>query len=361
MNKKIKVIQLIDSLNPGGAEMMAVNIANGLVENSLKSFLCATRLEGDLKTKVNNQVGYLFLNKKHTIDFKALMTLKNYIKSNKISVVHAHSSSYFFAFLIKMILPKIKITWHNHYGNSENLPILNKILLIGISNIFSSTISVNLKLKEWAVSTLKSKNNYYLPNFASLNTKIEKTTFLRGKNNARIICLANLRPEKDHINLLKAFIKVQKIYPDWTLHLVGLDLKDKYLDSIKSFISSHQLTNTVFLYGARQDIAFILEQATIGVLASKSEGLPVALLEYGLAKLAVVVTDVGDCGNVVTNEINGLVVAPNNNKELAEAILKLINKPNLSKIMGEELFKTVSSKFSKEKYISKLIKIYNIL
>ncbi|MCF6182663.1 glycosyltransferase [Lutibacter sp.] len=359
MKNKLKVIQIIDSLNPGGAEMMAVNIANGLAKNGIKSFLCATRIEGDLKTKINDEVGYLFLNKKSSLGINTFIKLSKFIKRNQIAIIHAHSSSYFIASIIKVMNPSVKLVWHNHYGNSENLPILNKILLIGISNIFNSTISVNLKLKEWAISTLKSKNNYYLPNFASLNAKIKETTFLKKNNNTRILCLANFRPEKDHINLLKAFIKVQKTHSDWTLHLIGLDLMNNYSDSIKSFIIKHQLTNTVFLYGACQDIAFILEQATIGILASKSEGLPVALLEYGLAKLSVVVTNVGDCANVVTNEINGLIVPPNNDVLLGEAILKLINKPKLSKTLGEELFNTVTSKFSKEKYISKLIKIYH--
>ena len=65
MNKKLKVIQLIDSLKPGGAEMMAVNIANELgCEDGIASHLCATRLEGGLKEKLTPAVHYFFLNKK---------------------------------------------------------------------------------------------------------------------------------------------------------------------------------------------------------------------------------------------------------------------------------------------------------
>ncbi len=361
MDNNLKILQIVDSLNSGGTERMSINIFNMLNEKGITNKLFVTRRTGLLEESLVNKNNYVIFNKKHFLDLITFFKVYRSIRLFNPNIIHAHQTSIYWAIFFKFFLFRrdIKIIWHNHYGNSENLPLLNKILLIGISNIFNSTISVNLKLKEWAVSTLKSKNNYYLPNFASLNTKIKKTTFLKGKNNARIICLANLRPEKDHINLLKAFKKVQKTYPDWTLHLIGLDLKDSYSAKIKSFIAENKLVNTVFLYGARQDIAFILKQSTIGVLASKSEGLPVALLEYGLAKLPVVVTNVGDCVNVVTNEISGLVVAPNSDKQLAEAILKLIDEPNLSKIFGEELFKTVTSKFSKEKYISKLIKIYH--
>ena len=43
MQKRIGVLQLIDSLNTGGAEVMAVNIANELYSQGFKSHLCATR------------------------------------------------------------------------------------------------------------------------------------------------------------------------------------------------------------------------------------------------------------------------------------------------------------------------------
>lgn len=359
MSQKLKVIQIIDSLNTGGAEMMAVNIANALEENGVKSYLCTTRLEGNLKLKIKTEVGYLFLNKKSSFDIKAFIRLRNFIKRNQISVIHAHSSSYFIAALEKLVYPKVKIIWHDHYGNSENLEDRTKFPLKIMSNLFDGVISVNKKLEQWAIQNLKVKNIFVLPNFATFNTDSQKKTFLKGDENKRIICLANLREQKDHINLLKAFTNVHKKKSDWTLHLVGLDLNDNYSDNIKSFINKHQLTNSVFLYGNRQDIAFILTQVDIGVLSSKSEGLPVSLLEYGLAKLPVVVTNVGDCRTVVISNKNGLLVPPNNSELLEEAILKLIAHKDSSEIMGEKLYETVISKFSKEKYISKLIKIYN--
>ena len=86
MNKKLNVIQLIDSLRAGGAEMMAVNIANGLAEEGVESHICATRVEGSLKVKINKQRGYLFLNKKYSIDLKAIFKLYRYIKMNGITI-----------------------------------------------------------------------------------------------------------------------------------------------------------------------------------------------------------------------------------------------------------------------------------
>ena len=358
MIKELKVIQLIDSLNPGGAEMMAVNIANALADEGIDSHICTTRLEGDLKSKLLPTVGFLFLNKKNTLDLSAFIKLKMYIKQEGIQIIHAHSSSYFMAFLIKKLHPSIKIIWHDHYGNSEHLKKRKKFFLSLLSKSFESILSVNRLLHRWAQKHLKVKRQYYLPNFASFNSENQKITFLKGIEGKRIVCLANLRPQKDHINLLKAFKIVKESYPDWTLHLVGMDLNDLYSGGIKTFIKANNLENHVLLYGSCTDIKHILKQVTIGVLASKSEGLPIALLEYGMAKLPVVVTNVGECGSVISNKLTGIVVNPSEEKELATGILSLIKNVKLRQMVSENLKNKMDSKYSQKIYIKQLLSIY---
>ena len=115
--KEIRVIQLIDSLEPGGAERMAVTIANGLLDEVGYSGLVTTRLEGGLRTTINQKVGYAFLNKKKAIDFSALLRLRTFVKINKVNTIHAHGSSYFFAVLLKLTMPSVRIFWHDHFGN----------------------------------------------------------------------------------------------------------------------------------------------------------------------------------------------------------------------------------------------------
>lgn len=60
----MRILQIIDSLDAGGAERMAVQIANELQIAGHESHLCATRREGLLKKTINSEVGYLFIEKK---------------------------------------------------------------------------------------------------------------------------------------------------------------------------------------------------------------------------------------------------------------------------------------------------------
>ena len=94
----MRILQIIDSLEIGGAEKMAVNYANALCGKIEFSGLVATRKEGNLKRHVNKQINYLFLNRKKTFDIKALLLLRAYCVQHKIQCLHAHSSSFLWLF-----------------------------------------------------------------------------------------------------------------------------------------------------------------------------------------------------------------------------------------------------------------------
>ncbi|HIC32722.1 MAG TPA: glycosyltransferase, partial [Flavobacteriaceae bacterium] len=315
----MKVLQLIDSLEAGGAERVAVNIANALVTEVSGSYLCSTRKEGLLKASLDSDVGYLFLDKQGTFDLKAILKLKRFVKQEQIDIIHAHSSSYFTATLVKLLCPKVKIIWHDHYGNSEFLHQRTKQVLKLCSYFFSHVFSVNQLLASWAKNKLYIETVSYLPNFSVENIQA-LVTQLQGVEGKRIVCLANLRPQKDHINLLNAFKAISHQHQDWTLHMVGKDFEDDYSNTVKQHIVDLKLSNQVFVYGSCPDTSAILQHSDIGVLSSKSEGLPLALIEYGLASLPTIATNVGQCKEVIIDEQTGLLVPSENPNALSETL-----------------------------------------
>ncbi|WP_298764356.1 glycosyltransferase [uncultured Polaribacter sp.] len=354
---KIGVIQIIDSLNTGGAEVLAVNIANLLVKENINSHLCVTRQEGKLRESINKNTGYLFLNKKRTIDIKAIITFKNYIKANNISILHAHSSSFFLAFCVKLICPKLKIIWHDHFGKTQELKKRNIFPLKQISFFFKGIIAVNNQLEKWSLHNLYCKRVYLLNNFAVFNN-FEKHTILEGIEGKRIVHLGAFRAQKDHENLINAFHLFQKDFKEWSLHLIGGYIEDTYYKKIKRMISEKGLEKHIFVHGVCTDIFNILQQCSLGVLSSKSEGLPIALLEYGLAKLPVVVTNVGDCNKVIVNNKTGFIIMPNNSTLLADKLKQLANSKKLSAYFGQNLNIQIKNNFSQENFMKQVLHIY---
>lgn len=354
----MRVVQLIDSLEAGGAERMAVSYANSLYSKVDFSGLVVTRTEGNLKELLNTNISYLFLERKKIVDYKALIKLRKYILFNKIDYIHAHSTSIYFAVLLKIFLPNIKIIWHDHYGKSEMLEKRKRAILQFCSFFMNGIISVNHKLKNWADKKLFCRHVIYLPNFTG-NSDIFQETTLNGIKGKRIVCLANLRPQKNHFLLLKVAELITKKYPDWTFHLIGKNFNDCYSREIETIIQQKKLSNVVFLYGSRKDILSILKNSTIGVLTSDSEGLPVSLLEYGFAKLPVISTDVGEISQVVKDRVNGLVVNVNDEKMFSNALIELIENIGLREEMGVKLYKKIKEIYSEEPVVLKYLSWIN--
>jgi glycosyltransferase involved in cell wall biosynthesis len=356
---KMKVLQLIDSLDTGGAERMAVNLANALADHVEGSYLCSTRTDGLLKNAIDPSISYYCLNKRSRFDMLALYKLYQWVRKENINILHAHSSSFFFGTLIKLMHPKLKLIWHDHYGKSEQLSKRPYKVLQFCSRWFDLVFCVNTKLVTWNTKYLNRVPIQLLSNFILPLKEKRQVTHLQGVDRKRIICLANLRPQKDHITLLRAFKEVHVIHSDWTLHLVGKDFGDSYAERIKTFIKDERLEKWVFLYGIKSDIDYILSQCEIGVLSSTSEGLPLVLMEYGRSGLAIIATDVGDCKNIVKNNNTGQLIEPSNVKAMTKALINYIEDEDVRKAAAKGLRKHVQLQFSKEVNLKIILRSYN--
>lgn len=353
----MRIVQIIDSLEIGGAEKMAVNYANALAKRIEFSGLVATRAEGNLKSQLNKSVAYLYLNKKSTLDFGAAFRLKKYCKDNKVEFLQPHSSSYFIALLVKFIYPKIKIVWHDHNGLSEFISSEKSFALKLASYFFSTIIVVNYKLKDWAEKQLNCKKVIYFPNFTGDESSADAVTQLNGISGKKIVCLANLRHQKNHFLLLEVAEKLKESHPEWTFHLIGKDFEDDYSKEVRTQLKNKNLSDNVFIYGSKNDVIHIINQSEIAILTSKSEGLPVALIEYGLLKKAVVSTKVGEIPLIIQDGINGYTVESNDAVGFHAKLVNLIDDMESRLNFGNALYQTIIENHSEKGVITKYLNL----
>lgn len=358
----MKVMAMIDSLIAAGAERMAVNIANGLAEAGIDSYLCATRVGGPLEEFVSPDVKLFITGKRNSRDLKAFFRLRRYTRLNGIEIIHAHSSSLFWAVLLKLTLPSLKIVWHDHFGFSDWLHVRETIYLRMAMPFTGHAFVVNEKLMNFARERLKVRESKlaFLPNFGELTGDRTKAEPLPDKDKGpKLVCLANLRMQKDHDNLLDAFKAVANKYDLARLYLVGGHFNDDYYRHISGRVETEpDLKGRVHILGSRNDVAAILESCDVGILSSLSEGLPVSLLEYGMTKLPVVCTEVGECSFVLDKGECGELVPPHNSDALGKAILKVLDNTDESKLKAEKLYSRVVEYFSKEEAIKKITAVY---
>ena len=353
----MKVLQLIDTLEAGGAEKMSVQIANSLAHKIEGSALCATRKEGLLKTEINPNVNYLFANKKSTFDIFAIRRVLMYCKAQSIDIIHAHGSSFFLATLLKIFRPSLNIVWHDHHGNRAHMPRFAYNVLKRCSSYFDCAISVNEELLQWAKRHLKANSYKYLPNFVSSKTlEVEATHKMQGEDGKRIVCIANLRDPKNHELLIESFAKSKIFEKGWTLHLIGKDFNDSYSENIKGLMTSKGLANSVFTLGLKDNVHAYLKASEIGVMTSTKEGLPMAILEYGQAGLAVIATKVGQIPDVVKD--NGLLCESKDLECFTYALVELTTKDLARKRLAADFKEHILQHYSEDSVIEKLLTIY---
>lgn len=166
----------------------------------------------------------------------------------------------------------------------------------------------------------------------------------------QIVSLGRLSKEKGHIYLLRAFSVIKE--KDWSLVIIGDGPEKSNLQWI-----AHQLkvNERVKFYGHLREFASLLGQAEIFVLPSLHEGFPNALLEAMSVPIACISSDcVAGPGEIIQHGVNGLLVQPGDEKELAETIELLIRNPDLRRNLAKEAYK-VREKYNFDKIARELI------
>ncbi len=349
----MRILQIIDSLAAGGAERMAVNYANALQSRVAYSGLVVTRRDGPLKQALSAEVEVLLLDKTRKLDVGAMMRLRKFCRTRKIDVVHAHGTSFFTGFLLKLLLPKIRLVWHDHFGHRDKQTLRQNAVLWLCARFFWGVIAVNRDLECWIQEKLGLKTCIYLPNFTALDDKPPPVQ-MHEKAGKRILYVANLRNPKNHLLVVRVASALKNTHPDWSFHFVGEDRADEYASKLKSAIAAEGLPN-VYIYGQQQHVSSCIAQSDICIIASDSEGLPVALVEYGMHRKAVVCTNVGEMPRMVKNGTSGFVVKAADVVAFETALKTLIDNPEMRVAFGKQLYLKIQSEHAEEAVMNRYL------
>src|SRR5690348_14920898 len=157
---------------------------------------------------------------------------------------------------------------------------------------------------------------------------IRKSELSAARNESMIIAVvANMySPAKGHAHLIAAAIEVCKAFPKVIFALIG-DGKER--PKLEQQVRDAGLEKNILFLGSRRDIPELLACCDLSVLPSESEGFPNAILEAMAAGVAVVATAVGGVPEIIEDEVTGLLVPPANPSLLCAAILRLLNDHEL--------------------------------
>lgn len=178
-------------------------------------------------------------------------------------------------------------------------------------------------------------------------------------NAVQIIYLANLKKPKNHQLLVESINELQSklINVNLSVSLVGAYTNDSYYKSLVSLIEEYDLKSVFNFIGSVSDPSKYLLNADIAVICSTFEGLPVSLLEYGLAELPVISTSVGQCPEVLDYGKSGWVIESENTNAFAKALLHVISDSDDAKVKALNLKKRVLNKYGANSFLDQYLKL----
>lgn len=361
---RTSVLHVTDSLDAGGAERMAVNLANGLAVDRFRTALCTTRHVGVLAAEARPDIDQLVLGRRRRReDPAAVLRLAAYLRHERIDVVHAHGTSLFISAAACLLVPRARLVWHDHLGaDPETRRPRRRVYRLACTQV-DHVITVSQALAEWDERELSvpAEAITTMPNFVVATGSPTPPEGLPGVTGSRIACVANLRAQKDHLLLVETLADVVAEVPSAHALLLGAPVDPAVDAAVRARVAALGLTGHVHLLGTRTDVAAVLSVCTIGVLSSRSEGFPLALLEYGSAGLATVATEVGECPEILDHGGAGRLVPPGDRAALAAALVGLLSEPAVAADLGERLRERVTQRYGATAVIDRISQVYDDL
>ncbi len=167
--------------------------------------------------------------------------------------------------------------------------------------------------------------------------------------------IAELHKIKGLDVLLESWSKFAPAHGDAKLVIMGGGEEE---ENLKQLAHSLRISDSVEFKGFVDNAREHLHDFNIFVLPSRSENLPYVVLEAGFAALPVIATRVGGIPEVITTGENGILIDPENPREILSSLILLANDGELRGRLGQALHKTITTRFSLEKMAEATLKAY---
>ena len=315
------------------------------------------------------------LGRRPGFDTQCMRDLAKLWRKHGVQLVHAHQyTPYFYAMGARGFFrktPPILFTEHGRFF--PDLPnwkhkIFNRIFSgsrDGISAVSRSVGDALVKNEGIPASRIEVVlNGIDERRFAEKRLADAEKTALRaslGLTNERVILFtARLDPIKDH----PAAIRAMKILLEMP---AGQSAQKPVLllagggperSNLEQCISENGLEKHVRLLGERSDVAELLQIAEIFLLTSKSEGIPLTILEAFASGVPVAATNVGGIPEVIESGKNGLLAPSGDSGKIAEHLNRLLTEPEFASSISQNAQERFFREFTETKMVGEYEKIF---
>lgn len=257
------------------------------------------------------------------------------IDTHKVDIINAHFAIHpvFYANLTKIFYPNhVPVVATLHGSDVYILPKINLIgkILLQVNLSWSDRVIVHSMalLKEAETYSKVRDKSHIIPNGINANEFATSNSSLILQRRSYILSVGRFVNHKGFDTLIEASNLLHKICPEIKVLVAGYGPeKQTYIHLIRKL--GLESVIDVIDSPERKKIIELMKNCTIFVLPSRSEGMPLVLLEALAAGKAIIATSVGAIPEIIEEGINGLIVEAEDPVQLADAMHKLITERDL--------------------------------
>ena len=358
----MKILQLLPSLQNGGAEKFVCELANQLVKNQNISCDIALMYDVDPNSpgfiSMLKNVKFSSFGKKSGFSFTYLVALYQFIKRNKYDVVHAHLNTITYLLLSAFLLRRVKFVATIHSDARFEAPgIIDRLvrkLLFLTKKVQPVTISEssNESFKEYySISAPIIYNGIS----SYVNNCDVPLVHKKSSNDLIFIHPASCQPVKNQKMLLEVFKMITEKHKNVFLYWYGSVSANTMLFSELS----EYFSDNIKYCGCVEDIRIILKESDAMCLTSTIEGMPMVIIESFSVGCIPIVTPAGGCVDMIEDGQNGFISKSFELEDYYQLIKYFINLSELDRRKLSEGSMNAFQKYSIEHSAKSYLKLYS--
>jgi glycosyltransferase involved in cell wall biosynthesis len=362
----VRICFLIDELAAAGTETQLLALIRHLDRQRFRPYLCLLRGDNPLSRELEPEgCPVLRLGVHRLLGLTALARaarFARFLRRERIDVLQFYfpDSSYFGLPAAWLARVPHRLRTRNNVGHwlTPLHRLLGRVLNLfatgTIANCAAASRSLLADERPDPVKVIVLENGVDLARFEAVPALARRQV---GERKV-IGMVANLRPVKGPDVFLQAAARVTQRNRDVLFRVAG---EGELRPTLEREAARLGLEGRFQMPGSVAEVPGFLADLDVAVLASRSEGMSNAILEYMAAGRAIVATSVGATPDLIEEGTHGLLVPPGDADRLAEAIERLLRDPALAQRLGEAARQRACDRYSREAMVQRFEDYYQRL
>jgi len=372
MNQPPLIVHLTYVLDFGGLETLIVETINRMPADRYRhAVVCLTKYTDFVKKITRPGVEVIALDKPPGLALSTHAHLFKVLRRLRPAILHTYNLAAI-EYAATAMLAGVPVRVHAEHGRDARDPEgrnpkhnLLRRLLVPVVDCY---VPVSLDLQQWLRTVVKIPESKNL----LIDNGVDTVRFAPGAQTAApagspdwrdcfvIGTVGRIQDVKDHATLVTAFAMLRDRLPALRdrlrLAIVG---EGPLRLALAQQLAQAGLGDVVWLPGARNDIAAIMQHFDVFALSSIAEGTPVTLLEAMACELPVVSTRVGGIPDLVPEGAAGALVPAKDAGALADALAVYARSPELAKRHGAAARQRIEQRYSIDTMLAAYLGLYD--